>query len=140
MPTRYAHASWEGGLKHGKGRFDGKTGLGAQYNFSSRFEEGPGSNPEELLAAAHAACFSMAFAAALEQSGKPSTKVDTDAACTIEKKGDGFAITKIKLTVRAQVPGIDEATFQKIAHGAKEGCPVSQALKAVPIEFEAKMV
>ena len=129
MPTRNASAKWEGGLKGGKGTYSGQTGLGGQYNFSSRFEEGTGSNPEELLAAAEAACFSMALGAGLEKNGTPPTSVETKAACTVEKVGEGFTITKMALDVRAVVPNIDNETFQKIAAGTKEGCPVSRALK-----------
>jgi osmotically inducible protein OsmC len=139
MPTRKATAVWEGGLKGGKGSFKTEQGLSAQYSFTSRFESGQGSNPEELLAAAHAACYSMALAVALEQNGTPATKVETVGACTIEKQGAGFAITLMKLTVRASVPGLDEATFQKAAQATKEGCPVSGALKAVKIELDAKL-
>src|ERR1700742_2902914 len=129
MPTRSASAKWEGGLMGGKGSFSGQTGLGGQYNFSSRFENGTGSNPEELLAAAEAACYSMALSAGLEGNGTPATSVDTKASCTIDKVGDGFSITKMALEVRAVVPNIDDATFQKIAAATKEGCPVSKALK-----------
>lgn len=129
MPTRNANAKWEGGLKGGRGLFSGQTGLGGQYNFSSRFENGTGSNPEELLAAAEAACFSMALAAGLEKNGTPATSVETSAACTIDKVGDGFAITKMALDVKGVVPKIDDATFQKIAKETKDGCPVSKALK-----------
>src|SRR3954465_13253348 len=103
MPTRSASAKWEGGLKGGKGSFSGQTGLAGQYNFSSRFENGQGSNPEELLAAAEAACFSMALSAGLEKNGTPATSVDTTARCTVEKVGEGFAITKMHLEVRAKV-------------------------------------
>ena len=137
MPTRNASATWEGGLKGGKGSFKGATGLGAQYNFSSRFESGTGSNPEELLAAAEAACYSMALGAGLEQNGTPATRVDTTARCTIDKVGDGFAITKMQLEVRATVPKIDDASFQKIASATKDGCPVSKALKG-NVAFELK--
>jgi osmotically inducible protein OsmC len=139
MPTRNASATWEGGLKNGRGSFKGQTGLGGQYNFSSRFENGSGSNPEELLAAAEAACFSMALSLGLEQNGTPPTRVDTNAACTIEKVGDGFSITKIVLDVTAQVPNIDDATFQRIANATKDGCPVSKALKGVDIQLNAKL-
>src|SRR3954470_13856260 len=121
MPTRKATAVWQGGLK-GNGTFKGQTGLGGEYNFSSRFENGQGSNPEELLAAAEAACFSMALSAGLEGNGTPATSVETKAACTVEKVGDGFSITKMALDVTAKVPNIDDATFQKIAAGTKEGC------------------
>jgi osmotically inducible protein OsmC len=140
MPTRSASAKWEGGLKGGKGSFSGQTGLSGQYNFSSRFENGQGSNPEELLAAAEAACFSMALSAGLEGNGTPPTSVETKAACTIEKVGDGFSITKMVLDVTATVPNLDDATFQKIASATKDGCPVSKALKGIPeITLNAKL-
>ena len=130
MPKRKASAVWEGGLKGGKGTFKGETGgISGQYNFSSRFEEGVGSNPEELLAAAHAACFSMAFSAQLEKNGTPPQRVETTAVCTVEKVGDGFKITTMKLTTRANVPNVDPAKFQELAKAAVEGCPVSHALK-----------
>lgn len=140
MPTRTASAKWEGGLKGGRGSFTGATGLGGQYSFSSRFESGSGSNPEELLAAAEAACYSMALSAALEGKGKPATSVETKAACTIDKQGDGFAITKMALEVRAVVPGLDNATFQEIAKATKDGCPVSKALKGnVDLQLNATL-
>jgi osmotically inducible protein OsmC len=140
MPTRSASAKWEGGLKGGKGSFAGQTGLGGQYNFSSRFENGSGSNPEELLAAAEAACYSMALSGGLEKNGTPATIVNTIAQCTIEKVGDGFSITKMQLDVRATVPNLDDATFQKIAADTKAGCPVSKALKGnVDIQVTAKL-
>jgi osmotically inducible protein OsmC len=129
MPTRSASAKWEGGLKGGKGSFSGQTGLGGQYNFSSRFENGTGSNPEELLAAAEAACYSMALSAGLERNGTPAKSVETTASCTIEKVGDGFGITKMHLDVKASVPNLDDATFQRIARETKDGCPVSKAFK-----------
>jgi osmotically inducible protein OsmC len=128
MPTRSAHAKWEGGLK-GNGSFKGATGLGGQYNFNSRFADGEGSNPEELLAAAEAACYSMALSIGLENNGTPATSIDTTAKCTVEKVGDGFAITKMQLEVTGVVPKLDNETFQKIAAATKDGCPVSKALK-----------
>ena len=140
MPTRSANAEWKGGVK-GQGSFRGQTGLGGQYNFSSRFENGAGSNPEELLAAAEAACFSMALAFALEKEGHPATSVQTKADCTIEKQGEGFKITRMMINVQAAVPGIDPAKFQSIAQATKEGCPVSTALKGnVQIDIDAKLV
>jgi osmotically inducible protein OsmC len=140
MPTRSANAEWKGGVK-GQGSFRGQTGLGGQYNFSSRFENGAGSNPEELLAAAEAACFSMALAFALEKDGHPATSVQTKADCTIEKQGEGFKITRMMINVQAAVPGIDPAKFQSIAQAAKEGCPVSTALKGnVQLDLDAKLV
>src|SRR5512146_1887790 len=129
MPTRSASAQWEGGLKGGKGRYSGANGLAGQYNFSSRFESGTGSNPEELLAAAEAACYSMALSGALERNGTAPTSVDTTAKCTIEKVGEGFKITRMALEVRVAAPGLDDAKLQQLAAATKEGCPVSQALK-----------
>ena len=142
MPTRKASAVWEGGLKGGKGNFRGESGgIGGAYSFTSRFEEGVGSNPEELLAAAEAACFSMALSGALEKNGTVPTRVETDASCTVEKVGDGFKITTVKLVTRGSVAGLDDATFQKIANDAKNGCPVSGALKGnVDIQLDAKLV
>ncbi len=142
MPTRKATAVWEGGLKGGKGSFKGESGaIGGQYNFSSRFESGSGSNPEELLAAAEAACFSMALSGALEKNGTPPTRVDTSAACTVEAVPGGFGITKMKLTVQASVPKIDKVKFEQIANETKEGCPVSKALNGnVDITVEARLV
>ena len=140
MPTRKASATWEGGLQSGKGNFKGESGgIAGSYSAGSRFAEDAGSNPEELLAAAHAACYSMALSVELEKAGKPPTRVSTDAACTVEKVGDGFSITTMKLTTRATVPGIDDAEFQKLANGAKEGCPVSRALAGVQIELDATL-
>jgi len=140
MPTRSATAEWKGGRK-GQGSFCGQTGLAGQFNFSSRFENGAGSNPEELLAAADAACYSMALSLGLEKEGTPATSVETKADCTIEKQGEGFKITRMMLTVRASVPNIDPAKFEAIAQATKEGCPVSSAIKGnVQIELDAKLV
>lgn len=130
MPTRKASAVWEKGLKNGKGTFKGESGaINGTYSFGSRFENAAGSNPEELLAAAMAACFSMALALGLEQNGTPSEKVETSAACTVDKVGDGFSITTMNVVTVATVPGIDQAKFQQIANATKDGCPVSKALK-----------
>jgi osmotically inducible protein OsmC len=130
MPNRTASAVWEGGLKGGKGTFEGESGgIGGEYSFLSRFEDGTGSNPEELLAAAHAACFSMALSGQLERNGTPPQRIETTAVCTVEKAGPGFKITTMKLTTRATVSNVDAAKFQEIAQAAVEGCPVSQALK-----------
>lgn len=140
MPTRNARAIWEGGLREGKGSFRGESSaIGASYSFGSRFGDSGGTNPEELLAAAEAACFSMALAVGLEQAGTPATRVLTDAACTVEKVEEGFKITTIKLRVRAQVPGIDDAAFQKAAEDTKKACPVSRALAGVDIQLEAML-
>jgi lipoyl-dependent peroxiredoxin len=142
MPTRKATAVWEGGLKTGKGSFKGESGsIGAQYNFSSRFESGTGSNPEELLAAAEAACFSMALSAGLEGNGTPATRIETTAACTVQQVPGGFGITTMKLNVQAKVPSIDKAKFDQIAQKTKDECPVSQALKGnVDLQLEARLV
>jgi osmotically inducible protein OsmC len=141
MPVRTANAVWEGNLVKGKGRM--KFGDGAfegQYSFSSRFEEGKGTNPEELISAAHAGCFSMAFSNVLDKAGFTPNKVSTTANVYLEKGADGFKITRIILNTEAIVPGIDEKTFQEQAEGAKKNCPVSQALKAVDITLNAKLL
>src|SRR3982751_1072368 len=121
MPTRKASAVWNGGLKGGNGSYQGESGLKGAYSFGSRFENAGGSNPEELIAAAEAACFSMALSAALEKNGTPATKVETDANTTIEKVGDAFSVTKIMLNVKASVPKVDKATFDRIARETKDG-------------------
>lgn len=141
MPTRTARASWQGGLKGGTGKFDGESGaIKGAYSFRTRFEQEPGSNPEELLAAAEAACFSMALAAEIERSGKTPTSVETQARCTIERVGEGFKITTMKLSVRATVPGLEERQLVEIAEKVKTTCPVSVALKGnVALELEAKL-
>ncbi len=141
MPTRKAHATWEKGLQNGHGSFRGEGGaISGQYSFGSRFQNGTGSNPEELLAAAEAACFSMALSLGLERNGTPAERVDTDAACTIDKVGDGFKITTMALTVKAKVSGIDNDKFQEIAQATKDGCPVSQALKGnMDITLDAQL-
>ena len=141
MPTRNAEAVWEGDLKSGKGTM--KLGSGAYqgaYSFQSRFEQGAGTNPEELIAAAHAACFSMALAAGLEKAGKPATRVQTDAACTLEMVSGTPTITRMELKVRGKVPGLDQAAFQRAAEEAKTGCPVSRALKGIPqVTLDARL-
>lgn len=139
MPTRKASAVWNGGLRGGNGTFKGESGLGGAYNFGSRFENGTGSNPEELLAAAEAACFSMALSGALEKNGTPPTKIETNASCTVEKGAEGFSITKIALDVKATVPKIDKGTFDRLVQETKVGCPVSRALKAVNIEVQGQL-
>ena len=140
MPTRSASATWEGGLRGGNGSFRGQTGLGGSYSFGSRFQDSIGSNPEELLAAAEAACFSMALSGGLEKAGFAPTSVETKADCTVEKVGEGFKITTMKLTTTATVPNLDDAQFQAIAQATKEGCPVSSALKGnVAIDLTATL-
>ncbi|WP_114239366.1 OsmC family protein [Dyella sp. C9] len=129
---RSASAAWSGGLREGSGTVSTGTGVlhDAAYGFRSRFEDSPGTNPEELLGAAHAGCYTMALAAGLEQAGFTAYRVETKAEVTLEKDGDGFAITTVDLTTRARVPRIDPGTFDKIAQATKEGCPVSKVLKA----------
>ena len=140
MPTRNASAVWEGGLQKGKGSYKGESGaVSGSYSFGTRFGGERGSNPEELLAAAEAACFSMALSVGLEQNGTPPTRVETQAACTVEKVGEGFKITTMKLDTRATVPNIDEAKFRQIAEKTKTTCPVSVALAGVKIELDAKL-
>ena len=141
MPTSRASAVWEGKLKDGKGTFKAASGaFTGPYTFATRFEGKPGTNPEELIAAAHAACLSMALSAGLEKAGKPATRVQTEAACTIEMVNGTPTITRMELTVRGKVPGLDQAGFQKAAEEAKSGCPVSRALKGIPqITLDAKL-
>ncbi|MEO8294573.1 MAG: OsmC family peroxiredoxin [Gemmatimonadota bacterium] len=141
MPTSSSTAFWEGGLKKGKGHFDGKSGkISADYLFSTRFEGTPGTSPEELLASAHASCLSMALAAGLEGAGHPATRITTTASCTLEKVGDDFRITRMKLEVSGIVPGIEQATFAQAAEAAKNGCPVSNAFKGnMEIELNARL-
>lgn len=141
MPTRSAQATWEGGLKDGKGSVQlGSGTFQGSYSFGTRFENAPGTNPEELVGAAHAACYSMALSAGLGKNGFAPKRVHTVAKVTVEKVGEGFKITGIKLECDAQVPNIDEQTFMQHAEGAKKGCPVSQALAATPIELHARLV
>lgn len=140
MAIRKAGAVWNGGLKGGNGSFNTESGLGGKYSFGSRFESAGGSNPEELLAAAEAACFSMALGGDLEKNGTPATKVETSAAITAERVAEKWTITRIVLTTRATVPKIDKATFERIAQGTKENCPVSRALKSVDIQLQAELV
>src|SRR3982751_1416441 len=115
MPVRSAKAEWSGGLKDGRGSFQRESGLAAKYSFPSRFGEGGASNPEELLAAAEASCYSMGLSAALGKNGRKDTRVKTDAKCTIEKVGDGFTITSIALDVRVIAAGLDNARLQQLA-------------------------
>ncbi len=140
MPTRQAHARWEGNLKEGKGNiaFGGYQGT---YSFASRFEDGAGTNPEELLGAAHAGCFSMALSLMLDQAGHKPESVETTARVTIAPQpGGGFAITKSHLVCQAKVPGLDAAGFAKLAEAAKAGCPVSRALGGLEITLDAKLI
>jgi osmotically inducible protein OsmC len=141
MPVRHADAVWEGGLKDGKGKIKLQSGAyEGSYSFGTRFEDAPGTNPEELIAAAHAGCFSMALSAGLGRSGFTPKSIKTNAKVHLEKGDAGFAITKIELTTEASIPGIDEATFKKHAEDAKAGCPVSKALAGTSISLNAKLV
>jgi lipoyl-dependent peroxiredoxin len=136
MPVRTAEAVWQGKLRDGQGRL--RLGSGAYdgpYSFASRFEQGPGTNPEELIAAAHAGCFSMALPFMLEQAGYTPERIQTAAMVSLERVGEGFKITAINLETEARVPGIDEKTFLEKAEAAKNGCPVSQTLAGVEINL-----
>ena len=141
MITRNSEAEWTGALKDGSGRV--KLGSGAfegRYGFQSRFESGPGTNPEELIAAAHAGCFSMALAHALEEKGHAPRRVHTVATVSLNQKGGGFEIPAIELTTEAEVPGLDAAGFQTIAEDAKANCPVSKVLAGAQITLKAKLL
>ena len=141
MPVRKASAVWSGTLKEGNGTMKMQSGAyEGKYSFGSRFEEDPGTNPEELIAAAHAGCFSMALSGGLTKSGFTPERVETAAKAHLERVGEGFKITRIQLTCEASVPEIDDATFQELAAGAKAGCPVSQALAGVDISLDAQLV
>jgi osmotically inducible protein OsmC len=137
---RTGSAVWQGGLKDGKGTVSTESGVlsGAQYSFSTRFEDGAGTNPEELIAAAHAGCFSMALSKQLEDAGMKAESINTTAAVRLEKTDAGFSITKVHLDVTARIPGADSAAFETAANNAKAGCPVSRLLKA-EITMDAKL-
>ena len=141
MPKRTASALWNGSLTEGDGTM--RMGSGAYegpYSFQSRFEEGDGTNPEELIAAAHAGCFSMALSGELGRAGHTIDSIETDATVHIDKVDDGFAIKRIELRTRVSAPGVDESAFQEAAEAAKKGCPVSQALAAVEeIDLDAQL-
>jgi osmotically inducible protein OsmC len=140
MPVRTAEVVWQGKLRDGQGRL--RLGSGAYdgpYSFALRFEQGPGTNPEELIAAAHAGCFSMALPFMLEQAGYTPERIQTAAMVSLERVGEGFKITAINLETEARVPDIDEKTFLEKAEAAKNGCPVSQALAGVEINLQVKL-
>jgi len=140
MPVRSAKAEWRGDLKSGNGTLETETGAASgAYSFSSRFEEGTGTNPEELIAAAHAACFSMALSGELGKAGHQPERVRTTAQVHVERGESGFGITRIDLVTRASVPGLDEGAFKEQAEAAKVGCPVSKALAAVEITLDAAL-
>jgi len=137
---RSGSAIWQGDLKTGKGRISSQSGVldEAQYGFNTRFEDGPGTNPEELIGAAHAGCFSMALSNIMGESGAVPDEIATKATVTLEQKDGGFAITKVHLDVTAKVPGMSEADFQDAAGKAKAGCPVSKLLNA-EITMDARL-
>lgn len=140
MPVRKGEATWRGGkggdgtVALGSGAFEGP------YSFGSRFEDGTGTNPEELIGAAHAGCFSMALALGLEGAGHAPDEINTTADVYVERGEEGFEITRVKLTTEASVPGMDEAAFREHAEKAKAGCPVSKALAGTDIDLEARLV
>jgi osmotically inducible protein OsmC len=137
---RNASAQWNGGLKDGKGTISTSSGVlqKTQYSFGTRFEDGVGTNPEELIAAAHAGCFSMALSGQLTTAGTPPESIDTTATVTMEKTDAGFTVTAVHLDVTAKVPGIDQAAFETAAGNAKTGCPISRLLNAT-ITMDAKL-
>jgi len=140
MLVRKSTAVWEGGFRNGKGTM--KIGAGVyegKYSVASRFEQGPGTNPEELIGAAHAGCFSMALALVLEQAGFKPERIDTSARVSIDKVPEGYKITTVELETEGRVPGIDERTFREKAEAAKKGCPVSMALTGVEIKLRARL-
>jgi len=136
MPVRSATAEWSGTLREGKGTMRMQSGAyDGAYSFASRFEEGQGTNPEELLAAAHAGCFSMALSAGLSRAGIQPERIETTAKVHLEKVGDGFAITRIDIATQGRVPGIDEAKFREYAEAAKQNCPVSKLFAGAEIRL-----
>lgn len=139
---RKASAHWQGGLKDGKGTISTQSGVlkETQYSFSTRFENGIGTNPEELIAAAHAGCFTMAFSAELGNAGFTPDALDTTATVTMDKTDAGPTVTKIHLSTKGTVPNIDKAKFEEIGKKAKEGCPISRLLKAAEITLDAELV
>lgn len=140
MPVNKARATWEGALKDGKGRIEfGGGRFNEPYNAKSRFEEGNQTNPEELIAAAHAACFSMALSNLLADAGHAPKQIETEAQVRLEKQADGFAITRVDLATVAEAPGIEEDAFKKHAEDAKLNCPVSKALGGTEIRLKARL-
>jgi osmotically inducible protein OsmC len=139
---RSASAVWHGGLKDGKGTISTQSGVlkESQYSFGTRFENGIGTNPEELIAAAHAGCFSMALSAQFTEAGLKPESIETTAVVTLDLHGEGPTITKIHLTTKVKAPGVDKATFDDLANKAKTGCPVSKVLKAAEITLDATLI
>lgn len=141
MVMRSSKAEWQGNLREGKGSVElGSGAFKGSYSFPSRFEDGTGTNPEELIAAAHAGCYSMALSAGLGKAGFNPTRVHTVAKVHLEKVGEGFEITTIELETEAEIPGIDEAQFIEQAEAAKKGCPISKALAGPEIKLVAKLL
>ncbi len=138
---RQGSAVWRGGLKDGKGTVSTQRGVlrDTQYSFSARFENGAGTNPEELLAAAHAGCFSMALSGQLGAAGLTAESINTTAKVSLEKTGDSFSITKVHLDVTARIPGADQAKFETATNNAKAGCPVSKLFKGAEITMSARL-
>ncbi|HEY4441518.1 MAG TPA: OsmC family protein [Candidatus Elarobacter sp.] len=137
---RTATVHWSGDIAHGKGSIATESGkVKADYSFGTRFSNEPGTNPEELLGASHAACFSMALSLALTRAGHAPASIDTTASVKLAKSADGFDITRIDLTTTVVAPGLEDPAFQELASGAKAGCPISKALKAVPITLAATL-
>lgn len=142
MIKKHGSAKWSGGLKDGKGQVSTETGVLSDqpYGFNTRFEGAKGTNPEELIGAAHAACYAMAMSTGFEENGSKATNIEVKSTVSLEPDDDGFSITRIHLDVTASGPDIDEATFQKIAQETKDGCPVSKVLKGAEITMSAKLV
>lgn len=141
MPVRSASAEWKGNLKEGSGTLSSPTGaVKGAYSFGSRFQEGEGTNPEELIAAAHAGCFSMALSNVLAEAGHTPESVRTEARVHLDPSEQGFSITRVVLRTKGRVPGIDADEFRRHAEKAKAGCPVSRALQAIEIQVEAELL
>jgi lipoyl-dependent peroxiredoxin len=141
MPVRKGSAEWKGSLAEGSGELRTASGVvDASYTAAARFETDEGTNPEELIGAAHAACFSMALAAGLSRAGHVPDSIRTEARVHLEKGDSGFSVTKIELSTEGRVPGISEEAFREHAEGAKAGCPISRALAAVDIRLEARLL
>ena len=138
--TRTATVHWEGDVSRGKGTITAESGqVTAGYSFGTRFSNEPGTNPEELLAASHAACFTMALSLALTRDGHPPAAIDTKASVHLKRDGQGFMISRIDLTTTVTAPGVDAEEFQRLAKGAKQNCPISRALNSVEIELDAQL-
>lgn len=142
MAIKTASAIWKGDLRTGTGEISTETGVlkSAPYGFKARFEDGPGTNPEELIGAAHAGCFSMALSMILGEAGLTADRIDTTAQVTLDKQTDGFAITKVHLITKATIPNASEEQFQELANKAKTGCPVSKVLAGAEITLDASLV